>query len=153
MSGRGAVAYPVTYPMVAGPAVGPAYPAVAAAGLTQDGGYRCSGFGWLGGPAAVRDAVRRWLRLVSADAELAPYLVGVDVPRLAGHLALLLTSALGGPAGDIVRPVVGAWRGLGLTEAHHRRVVDYLTGVLWAMDLPAPGIARVGRAFAGEVGW
>ncbi|GAB2940713.1 hypothetical protein GCM10027280_31540 [Micromonospora polyrhachis] len=143
----------VTYPAVAGSPAG-TYPAAAvAAGPVLDGGYRCSGFGWLGGPAAVRDAVRRWLRLVSADAELAPYLVGVDVPRLAGHLALLLTSALGGPAGDIVRPVVGAWRGLGLTEAHHRRVVDYLTGVLWAMDLPASGIARVGRAFAEEAGW
>src|SRR4051812_36881435 len=59
-----------------------------------------SDFDRLGGPPGVRDAVRRWLRLVAADAALAPYLVGVDLPRLAGHLALLLTAALGGPTGD-----------------------------------------------------
>ncbi|GAB3150714.1 hypothetical protein GCM10027290_38690 [Micromonospora sonneratiae] len=126
------------------------YPAV---DLAPREALGCSGFGLIGGPAGVRDAVGRWLRLVAADVELAPYLVGVDLPRLAGHLALLLTSALGGPAGNIVRPVVGAWRGLGLTEAHHRRVVDYLTGVLWAMELPPGGIARVGRAFADEAAW
>ena len=109
-----------------------------------------TGFELLGGPPAVRNAIGRWLRLVAADEGLAPYLVGVDLSRLAGHLALLLTTALGGPAGDIARPVVGAWRGLGLTEAHHRRVVDYLTGVLWAMDLPAAELATVGRVFADE---
>jgi hemoglobin len=115
-------------------------------------GGRRSWFDRVGGPPGVRVAVARWLWLVAADAELAPYLVGVDVSRLAGHLALLLTAALGGPAGDVARPAAGAWRGLGLTEAHHRRVVDYLTGVLWAMDLPAAGVAAVGRVFADEVG-
>ena len=63
-----------------------------------------------------------------------------------------MTSRCSGPAGDLVRPVVGAWRGLGLSEAQHRRVVDYLTGVLWAMDLLAAGIAAAGRVFAGEAG-
>ncbi|MEV1287919.1 hypothetical protein [Micromonospora sp. NPDC049679] len=105
-------------------------------------------FDRLGGAAGVRDAVRWWLRLVAADAELAPYLVGVEVSRLAGHLALLLTAALGGSTGDIARPVTEAWQGLGLSEGHHRRVLDYLAGVLWAMDLPAAGIAAVARAFA-----
>ena len=90
----------------------------------------------------VRDAVARWLRLVAADAELASYLVGVDRARLAGHLALTLTVALGGPAGDIARPAAGAWRGLGLTEAQHRRVVDYLAGVLRAFDVPAGAVGR-----------
>ncbi|WP_229688212.1 hypothetical protein [Micromonospora yangpuensis] len=94
----------------------------------------------------------RWLGLVAADAELAPYLVGVDRARLGGHLALILTVALGGPAGDIARPAVGAWRGLGLTEEQHRRVVDYLTGVLWALDVPAGAIDAARRAFADEAG-
>ncbi|MFI5848921.1 hypothetical protein ACIA7R_14145 [Micromonospora chalcea] len=104
------------------------------------------------GSAAVRQAVARWLRLVAADAELAPYLVGVDRARLAGHLALSLTVALGGPAGDIARPAVGAWRGLGLTEAQHRRVVDYLAGVLWALDVPAGSVTAARRAFSDEAG-
>jgi truncated hemoglobin YjbI len=134
IAGRGAGAYP----MVASSAGG--------------GSVRGSSFDRLGGSPAVCDAVRRWLRLVAADAELAPYLVGVDLSRLAGHLALLLTAALGGPGGNIARPVAGAWRGLGLTEAHHRRVVDYLTGVLWAMGLPAAGVAAAARVFADEAG-
>jgi hypothetical protein len=102
------------------------------------------------GPAGVREVVARWLRLVAADAELAPYLIGVDLARLAGHLALTLTVALGGPPGNIARPAAGAWRGLGLTEAHHRRVVDYLAGVLWALDVPAGAVAVARRAFADE---
>ncbi|WP_223201364.1 hypothetical protein [Micromonospora sp. M42] len=105
------------------------------------------------GSAAVREAVARWLRLVAADAELAPYLVGVDRARLAGHLALTLTVALGGPAGDIARPTAEAWRGLGLTEAQHHRVVDYLAGVLWALDVPAGSVTAARRAFSDEAGW
>ncbi|WP_089157379.1 hypothetical protein [Micromonospora sp. NBS 11-29] len=97
------------------------------------------------GPAGARDVVARWLRLVAADAELAPYLIGVDRARLAGHLALTLTVALGGPA-------AGAWRGLGLTEEQHRRVVDYLAGVLWALDVPAGAVDAARRAFADEAG-
>ncbi|GAA4565667.1 hypothetical protein GCM10023176_14290 [Micromonospora coerulea] len=107
--------------------------------------------GWLG-PAGVRDAVARWLRLVAADAELAPYLIGFDRARLAGHLALTLTAALGGPAAGIASPAAGAWRGLGLTEAQHRRVVDYLTGVLRALDVPADAVTAARRAFADEAG-
>lgn len=104
------------------------------------------------GVAGVRDAVTRWLRLVAADAELASYLIGVDRARLGGHLALTLTVVLGGPAGDIVRPAAGAWRGLGLTEAQHRRVVDYLAGVLRALDVPAGAVDAARRAFADEAG-
>ncbi|MFG3420580.1 hypothetical protein [Micromonospora sp. NPDC048063] len=107
--------------------------------------------GWLG-PAGVRDAVARWPRLVAADTELTPYLVGVDRARLAGHLALTLTVALGGPAGDLARPAAGAWRGLGLTEAQHRRVVDYLAGVLRALDVPPGAVAAARRTFADEAG-
>ncbi|MGA4687357.1 globin [Micromonospora sp. AB353] len=117
-------------------------------GVTGLGAYSVGGLG----PAGVRDAVARWLRLVAADAELAPYLIGADRARLAGHLALTLTVALGGPAGDIARPAAGAWRGLGLTEAHHRRVVDYLAGALWALDVPAGAVAAARRAFADEAG-
>ncbi|SCL28692.1 hypothetical protein GA0070616_3742 [Micromonospora nigra] len=91
------------------------------------------------------EVVTRWLRLVVADAELSPYLIGVDLDRLAAHLTASLDAALGD------EPAADAWRGLGLSEAQHRRVVDYLIGVLWALDLPDDRIARVRRAFAGEV--
>ncbi len=112
-----------------------------------------SGFDLVGGASGVRDAVARWLRLVAADVELAPFLVGVDEARLGGHLALVLTLALGGPCGDFVRPAeTGVWRGLGLGEGQHRRIVDYLSGVLWAMGLPAGVVGSVVRVFADEVG-
>ncbi|GAB3140702.1 hypothetical protein GCM10027290_11960 [Micromonospora sonneratiae] len=103
------------------------------------------------GPRGVGDAVARWLRLVAADAELSPYLVGVDLPRLGGHLALQLTAALGGPAGDIARPTAGAWQGLGLSPEQHRRVVDYLTGTLTGLGVSPEAVAVVGRVFADEV--
>ncbi|MEH1053670.1 hypothetical protein V6U89_00415 [Micromonospora sp. CPCC 206171] len=117
--------------------------------MTGLGAYPMEGWLW---PAVVRDGVARWLRLVAADAELAPYLIGVDRARLAGHLALTLTAALGEPAGGIARPAAGAWRGLGLTEAQHRRVVDYLAGVLRALDVPGGAVAAARRAFADEAG-
>ncbi|MGB2567643.1 globin [Micromonospora citrea] len=99
-------------------------------------------FDWLG-PAGVRDVVIRWLRLVAADAELAPYLIGIDRPRLATHLAAQLTTALGGPGGG--RAVGGAWRRLGLTEEQRWRVRDYLAAVLWALDVPVDTIVRAQR--------
>ena len=35
---------------------------------------------------------------------------------------------------------------------HHRRVVDYLAGVLWALDVPASSVAAARRAFSDEAG-
>ncbi|MER5703677.1 hypothetical protein ABT023_17285 [Micromonospora sp. NPDC002296] len=91
----------------------------------------------------VREAVWQWLRLVAADAELEPYLVGVDLGRFADHLAATLGAALDGRTAD-------AWPGLGLGEEQHRRLVDYLAGVLWALDVPQAAIAAARAAFAGE---
>ncbi|MEV4827733.1 hypothetical protein AB0K25_05330 [Micromonospora sp. NPDC049257] len=87
------------------------------------------------------EIVRRWLRLVTADAELSPYLIGVDRVRLAGHLTAGVTVALAGEPAD-------GWGGLGLSEEQHRRIGDYLVGVCWAADLPDERIAQVRRAVA-----
>ncbi|MER7334857.1 MULTISPECIES: hypothetical protein [unclassified Micromonospora] len=94
----------------------------------------------------AQEAVGQWLRLVVADAELSPYLIGVDLDRLGAHLAASLTAALEG------QPATDPWRGFGLSEAQHRRIMDYLAGVLWALDLPDDRVARTRRAFADEVG-
>ncbi|MFE9658340.1 FAD-binding oxidoreductase [Micromonospora sp. NPDC006431] len=69
----------------------------------------------------AREAVARWLSLVAADADLSPYLIGVDWDRLKAHLARSLTCVTGG------EPEIPC---LGWSEAQHRRAVDYLTGVL-----------------------
>ncbi|MFI7433043.1 hypothetical protein [Micromonospora haikouensis] len=87
------------------------------------------------------EIVRRWLRLVAADAELSPYLVGVDLDRIAAHLTASLTAALAEEPAD-------AWGGLGLSEAQRRRIGDYLVGVCWAADLPGERIAHARRAVA-----
>ncbi|MFG3697601.1 hypothetical protein ACGF5C_06720 [Micromonospora sp. NPDC047620] len=94
----------------------------------------------------VQEAVGQWLRLVVADAELWPYLIGVDLDRLGAHLAASLAAALEG------QPTLDPWRGLGLSEAQHRRIMDYLAGVLWALDLPDDQVSRARRVFGGEVG-
>ena len=98
------------------------------------------------------EVVRCWLDLVVADAELASCLVGVDRARLSARLTELLDASLGespgaGRAGADQRDrreagwldapdLTGLWRGLGLTEGQHRRVIDYLGGVLWALNVP-----------------
>jgi NAD(P)H-flavin reductase len=88
--------------------------------------------------------VARWLRLVEADAELSPYLIGVDLDRLAAHLTASLAHGLDGEATQ--------WRGLGLSEAQHRRIVDYLAGVLPEEPdhLPDEQVAQVRRTFVDE---
>ncbi len=67
----------------------------------------------------VSEAVARWLGLVAADAELSPYLIGVDRDRLAAHVAQALTSGAEIPS-------------LGWSEAEHRRAESYVQrGSFW----------------------
>ncbi|MDG4759849.1 FAD-binding oxidoreductase [Micromonospora sp. WMMD710] len=88
--------------------------------------------------------VDRWLRLVVADVELSPYLIGVDLDRLAAHLTASLAHGFDGEANQ--------WRGLGLSEAQHRRIVDYLVGALPEEQdhLPDEQVAHVRRAFVDD---
>ncbi|MEU9738480.1 FAD-binding oxidoreductase [Micromonospora chersina] len=61
----------------------------------------------------TREAVARWLSLVTADAELSPYLIGVDRDRLKEQVARALASGTELPY-------------LGWSEAEHRRAESYL---------------------------
>ncbi|WP_255368106.1 globin [Micromonospora sp. WMMB235] len=108
------------------------------------------------GPVAVRAAVHRWLRLIAADAELAPYLIGVDRQRLAALFTARLGAALGGarrgPDGDPADaggPALGGSRRPPLTGEQRWRVLDYLAAALWALDLPAATVVDAQRAVAG----
>ena len=74
------------------------------------------------GPAGVRGVVVHWLRLVAADAELAPYLIGIDRPHLVGRL----------------------------TEEQHLRVLDYLAASLYRHDVPFDVIVIAQRVAAGR---
>ncbi|MFD6608713.1 globin [Micromonospora chalcea] len=111
------------------------------------------------GPVAVREAVHRWLRLIAADAELAPCLVGVDRRRLAALLTARLDTALGGvwrspggafPAGTPDGlSVLGGARRPPLSEEQRWRVLDYLAAALWTLDLPPAALVNAQRAVAG----
>lgn len=101
------------------------------------------------GPAGVRGVVVRWLRLVAADAELAPYLIGIDRPHLVGRLTEQLGAALGGPVAAR-RPAGGHWRRLGLTEEQHLRVLDYLAASLYRHDVPFDVIVVAKRVASGR---
>ncbi|MEU2166902.1 FAD-binding oxidoreductase [Micromonospora chersina] len=61
----------------------------------------------------THEAVGRWLSLVAADAELSPYLIGVDRDRLTEQVARALTTNTDLPY-------------LGWSEAEHRRAESYL---------------------------
>ncbi|MCZ7439512.1 globin [Micromonospora sp. WMMC241] len=111
------------------------------------------------GPAAVRAAVHRWMRLVAADAELAPYLLGTDRRRLAALLALAIRRGprltppveAGAPLNTSgVWPAAdGGWCRPPLTEEQRWRVLDYLAAALWALDLPVDAVVDAQRAVAG----
>ncbi|MEH0980896.1 FAD-binding oxidoreductase [Micromonospora sp. CPCC 205556] len=79
----------------------------------------------------VHEGLAHWLSLLAADAELSPYLVGVDRDRLTAHLARSLTTAPGGGT------LLGGWGGLGWSEAQHRRALNYLARLLQASDEPS----------------
>nr|WP_228531645.1 globin [Micromonospora sp. ANENR4] len=94
--------------------------------------------------------------MIAADAEPAPYLIGVDRRRLAALLAARLDAALGGvrwsPDGapaDVGGPVLGGLRRPPLTGEQCWRVLNYLAAALWTLDLPAAAVVGAQRAVAG----
>ncbi len=101
----------------------------------------------IGGGPAIRTVVDRFYRLVLDDEELRPYFE-VDMARLKRHQAALLTQVLGGPAGYQGRDLGKAHAGLAITGAHYRKVVNYLTGVLWITQVPSDVISDVAGVLA-----
>jgi hemoglobin len=108
-----------------------------------------SHFEQIGGAAAVRLAVGQLYDRILADAELAPYFAGTDMPRQRAHMAALLTKVLGGPDGYTGRGLGEAHHGLGITTSDYRRVVDHLVAVLTGLDVPEHVIDAVGAVAAG----
>jgi hemoglobin len=69
----------------------------------------------LGGAAAIGAAVDIFYTKVLADAALAPFFTGVDMPKQRAHQAMMLAAAFGGP---------NEYRGRDLGTAHARLVAD-----------------------------
>jgi hemoglobin len=102
----------------------------------------------IGGGATVSEAVDRFYALVLADDELAPYFTDVDLARLQRHQVLLLSQVLGGPTAYDGRELGDAQRGLGITDAHHHKVVAHLVSVLTELGADDDAIAAAGSVVA-----
>ena len=103
-----------------------------------------SAFARIGGAATVRLAVDELYKLILADPELEGYFEGVELPRLKAHMVDLLTTVLGGPDQYTGRELADSHRGLGITEAHYRKVGDYLIKILQSAGAPEDVVASVG---------
>ncbi len=90
----------------------------------------------IGGIDTVRTAVDLFYDRVLADPDLAGYFEGVDVDRVKGHQALLISSLLGGPEEYTGRALGVAHQGLGITDEHYDKVVTHLVGVLEGAGVP-----------------
>jgi hemoglobin len=107
-----------------------------------------SHFERVGGAPAIRAAVDRFYELVLADAALAPFFTGVDMPRQKGHMAALLTTVLGGPDNYTGRDLGEAHRGLGITADQYRDVCGYLVQTLTEFDAAPDIIADAGAVLS-----
>jgi len=102
----------------------------------------------VGGAPTIRLVVDRFYDLVLADDELAGYFIGMDVARIKRHQVLLLSQVLGGPVSYDGRDLAEAHRHLEVSSAHYDRVAQYLTGLLWKLDVDTDIIFRVADTLA-----
>ena len=109
-----------------------------------------SHFERVGGGPAIKAAVDRFYELVLADATLAPFFTGTDMPKQKGHMAALLTTVLGGPDNYQGRDLGVAHRGMGITAEQYRLVSAYLVQTFTEFSVDADIIADAG-AVLGQV--
>ena len=100
----------------------------------------------VGGAPAVRAVVDDFYKRVLADARLAPFFVGVELPRLKRHQALLVTKVLGGPDAYYGRSLRDAHHGMDITAADFARVAGHLVAALRHAGVPEAVIDRAGAA-------
>jgi len=98
----------------------------------------------IGGAPAVRHVVQRFYELILADAQLAPFFDGVDMPRLKRHQVLLISQVLGGPAEYDGRDLHDAHAHLRIGSDDFARVVMHLVTALREADVAPDIIDRVG---------
>lgn len=98
----------------------------------------------VGGGPAVKAVVDDFYTRVLADAALAPFFVGTDLPRLKRHQALLVTKVLGGPDAYYGRSLRDAHHGMDITAGDFARVVGHLVAALRQAGVPEAIIDRAG---------
>jgi hemoglobin len=96
-----------------------------------------------GGGPAIREAVDRFYHRLLADPELASYFAG-DLTELKRHQAALLSQVLGGPSAYTGRDLAAAHARLNITPEQFQKVVFYLVGTLWELEVPMDITMAVG---------
>jgi len=102
----------------------------------------------IGGRGAVVAAVDNFYRRLLADPVLGPFFPGGIGVRHRAYIVSILGEALGGPKryrGDMV----GAHRGLGISEAHFDRAAAHLGATLVELGIPRHLTGRIIAIVAG----
>ncbi|SCF16042.1 group I truncated hemoglobin [Micromonospora chokoriensis] len=104
----------------------------------------------IGGASSVKAAVELFYDKVLVDPELAGYFSDVDMVGQRRHLALMLTTVLGGPDGYTGRGLAEAHQPLNIPVEHYAKVGEHLTVTLAELGVPADILADV-QAVLGQV--
>lgn len=103
----------------------------------------------VGGETKLSAVVRSFYGRVTADPDLAPFFVGIDMDRLEAHQRSFLAAALGGPELFTGRPLEEAHAGLGVVDDDFDRVVDHLATALADLGSDAVAVAAVRKRLEG----
>jgi hemoglobin len=109
---------------------------------------KLSAYEAIGGRAAVAAAVDLFYRRLLDDPVLGPFLPGGVGVRYRAYVVTILGEALGGPEryrGDMV----GAHRGLGISDAHFDRAAAHLGATLDELGIPGDLTDRIIAIAAG----
>ena len=90
----------------------------------------------IGGQEALAAVVDDFYERVLADAELAVFFSGTNLPRLKGMQVEFFTTALGGPDEYRGRSMKDVHRGRGIAQHHFDLVAKYLTDSLLTAGVP-----------------
>lgn len=103
-------------------------------------------FGRIGGEDAIMAAVSLFYEKVLADASLAPFFAGLDMPKLVDKQVAFMTMAFGGPHSYTGRDLALAHAPLvarGLSDLHFDKVAECLRSSLQELEVSESLIVEV----------
>lgn len=100
----------------------------------------------VGGAPAIKSVVEDFYRRVILDPALAHYFTDVDLNKLKGHQAALISQVMGGPREYTGRDLKAAHAHLGITSHDFSKVAVHLLGALNDAGVPEEIATRTGIA-------
>jgi len=97
----------------------------------------------LGGNTGIKAAVTVFYHRVLADELLAPWFEGIDLARLRSHQRAFLAAALGGPDLFAGRDLLGAHRGMAITDEAFDALLEHLAESLHDLGVRDELVAEV----------